>query len=241
MGLHPRDIDRLIAMLRRLRDHGNSVLVVEHDPAVIRAADWIVDIGPRAGDAGGELVFGGRLDDLLRAHTATSRALNDQVASPSRGRRTFDDAVPPTANPPVAPRPRDVETPPGDLRETELVFAAVEALKGAVARSDPGCRKAAAASAWHAQLVVRFFCSTFGDGIASVGVNDDGFVVITAELSGVELVDASIVVGPEGTCACKISAGVQHLASTAPHPHSFKQILKKRLAEVAVRRPDGDC
>ena len=82
VGLHPRDIDHLIAMLRRLRDHGNSVLVVEHDPAVIRAADWVVDIGPRAGDAGGELVFCGRLDDLLCSDTATSRALNDQVAVP---------------------------------------------------------------------------------------------------------------------------------------------------------------
>ena len=95
VGLHPRDIDHLIAMLRRLRDHGNSVLFVEQDPAVIRAADWIVDIGPRAGaagDAGGELVFCGRLDDLLCSDTATSRALNDQVASPCRGRRTFDDA-----------------------------------------------------------------------------------------------------------------------------------------------------
>ena len=79
-------------MLHRLRDHGNSVLVVEHDPAVVRAADWIVDIGPGAGEGGGELVFCGRLDDLLRADTATSRALNDRVATPSRSRRTFDDA-----------------------------------------------------------------------------------------------------------------------------------------------------
>ena len=92
VGLHPRDIDHLIAMLRRLRDHGNSVLVVEHDPAVIREADWIVDVGPRAGDGGGEVVFSGDLDDLLRTDTATSRALNDQVVTPSRGRRTFDDA-----------------------------------------------------------------------------------------------------------------------------------------------------
>ena len=92
VGLYPRDIDHLIVMLHRLRDHGNSVLVVEHDPAVIRAADWIVDIGPRAGDGGGELVFCGPLDDLLRTDTATSRALNDQAAPPSRSRRTFDDA-----------------------------------------------------------------------------------------------------------------------------------------------------
>ena len=92
MGLHPRDIDHLIAILHRLRDHGNSVLVVEHDPAVIRAADWIVDIGPGAGYGGGKVVFSGRLDDLLHTDTATSRALNNQVATPRRGRRTFDDA-----------------------------------------------------------------------------------------------------------------------------------------------------
>ena len=93
VGLHPRDIDHLIVMLHRLRDHGNSVLVVEHDPAVIRAADWIVDIGPHAGDGGGELVFCGPLDDLLRTDTATSRALNDQAAPLSRSRRTFDDTL----------------------------------------------------------------------------------------------------------------------------------------------------
>ena len=92
VGLHPRDIDQLIVMLRRLRDHGNSVLVVEHDPAVIRAADWVVDIGPRAAGGGGELVFSGRLDDLLRTDSATARALNEQDAPPRRSRRTFDDA-----------------------------------------------------------------------------------------------------------------------------------------------------
>ena len=79
VGLHPRDIDHLIAMLRRLRDQGNSVLVVEHDPAVIRAADWVVDVGPGAGDGGGEVVFSGRLDDLLRTDGATSRALRDRL------------------------------------------------------------------------------------------------------------------------------------------------------------------
>ncbi len=93
VGLHPRDIDHLIAMLRRLRDQGNSVLVVEHDPAVIRAADWVVDIGPRAGDGGGEVVFSGRLDDLVRAGGATSRALQERAAPPRRERRRFRDTL----------------------------------------------------------------------------------------------------------------------------------------------------
>ncbi|MCY4029804.1 MAG: excinuclease ABC subunit UvrA [Acidobacteria bacterium] len=93
VGLHPRDIDHLIAMLRRLRDQGNSVLVVEHDPAVIRAADWVVDIGPRAGDGGGELVFSGRLEDLPSAGGATSCALQERTAAPRRERRPFRETL----------------------------------------------------------------------------------------------------------------------------------------------------
>ena len=93
-GLHPRYIDHLIAMLHRLRDHGNTVLVVEHDPAVIRAADWIVDIGPGAGDAGGELVFGGRLDDLLRSDIATGVEAPGPGPAPSAGCRTAAPGFP---------------------------------------------------------------------------------------------------------------------------------------------------
>ena len=59
IGLHPRDTDRLIAVLRRLRDIGNTVVVVEHDPEIIRAADWVIDLGPKAGVNGGEVVFEG--------------------------------------------------------------------------------------------------------------------------------------------------------------------------------------
>ena len=89
IGLHPRDIDHLITMLHRLRDNGNSVLVVEHDPAVIRAADWVIDMGPRAGENGGELVFSGPIDDLAHADTATAHALRRENAGPQRGRRGF--------------------------------------------------------------------------------------------------------------------------------------------------------
>src|SRR5690606_35675197 len=57
IGLHPRDGQRLIAILQRLKDLGNTVLVVEHDPEMIRAADWLIDLGPGAGESGGRLVF----------------------------------------------------------------------------------------------------------------------------------------------------------------------------------------
>ena len=66
IGLHPRDTNRLIKVLQQLRDLGNTVIVVEHEEEVIRAADWIVDIGPEAGYNGGEVVFSGPLKALLK-------------------------------------------------------------------------------------------------------------------------------------------------------------------------------
>ena len=70
IGLHQRDNDRLLETLNRLRDIGNTVIVVEHEEEVIRAADWIVDIGPEAGYNGGEVVFSGPLKALLKEKKA---------------------------------------------------------------------------------------------------------------------------------------------------------------------------
>jgi excinuclease ABC subunit A len=66
IGLHPRDTSRLIGVLKRLRDLGNTVLVVEHDEEIIRAADYIIDIGPGAGRFGGEVVFTGTMNELTK-------------------------------------------------------------------------------------------------------------------------------------------------------------------------------
>lgn len=79
IGLHPRDIHRLNQMLRKLCDKGNTVLVVEHDPDVIRTADHIVDVGPHAGSRGGEIVFEGTLQELYRSNTLTGRYINRQL------------------------------------------------------------------------------------------------------------------------------------------------------------------
>ena len=73
VGLHPRDVHRLNELLQKLRDKGNTVLVVEHDPEVIKAADHVVDLGPGAGRGGGEVVFEGQFDSLLKAPTLTGR------------------------------------------------------------------------------------------------------------------------------------------------------------------------
>jgi excinuclease UvrABC ATPase subunit len=71
VGLHPRDAHRVVDMLRRLRDRGNTVLVVEHDPGIIACADHVIDIGPGAGTQGGHVLFSGSVDGLRAAETAT--------------------------------------------------------------------------------------------------------------------------------------------------------------------------
>ncbi|QHI99550.1 excinuclease ABC subunit UvrA [Xylophilus rhododendri] len=71
IGLHPRDMDRITQAMHRLRDAGNTLVVVEHDPAVMLAADRVIDMGPGPGERGGEIVFDGDIEDLRRADTLT--------------------------------------------------------------------------------------------------------------------------------------------------------------------------
>ena len=79
IGLHQRDNCRLIDSLKQLRDLGNTVLVVEHDRDMMLAADYIVDIGPKAGRKGGEVVFQGTPQEMLRQHTLTAQYLNNEM------------------------------------------------------------------------------------------------------------------------------------------------------------------
>ena len=79
IGLHQRDNDRLIKSLKELRDIGNTVIVVEHDKDMMLNADYIIDIGPRAGRKGGEVVFQGTPAAMLREHTITSQYLNGEM------------------------------------------------------------------------------------------------------------------------------------------------------------------
>ena len=91
IGLHPKDTQRLIGVLRSLRDLGNTVIVVEHDEDIIKAADTVIDIGPEAGYFGGEVVASGTYDELLQADSLTAKYLNGslEIAVPST-RRSSD-------------------------------------------------------------------------------------------------------------------------------------------------------
>src|SRR5512145_1584649 len=79
VGLHPRDVHRMNELLQKLRDKGNTVIVVEHDPDVIKVADHVVDVGPLAGPHGGEIVFEGSYADLLKADTITGRHMQQSI------------------------------------------------------------------------------------------------------------------------------------------------------------------
>ena len=88
VGLHPRDVHRLNELLQKLRDKGNTVLVIEHDPEVIKAADHVVDLGPGAGQNGGEVVFEGTFDALLNAPTLTGRHMKHALPIKAEFRKT---------------------------------------------------------------------------------------------------------------------------------------------------------
>ena len=114
----------------------------------------------------------------------STRPSRTQTATVLSGARPRVEVLPVRAepgNPVVAPRPHGIETPAGDSREA-AVRAALEALRSAVDRTAAGCRKDAAAAAWRAEPVVRSFCATYGGAVAAVRVNDESFVVITAEV-----------------------------------------------------------
>ncbi|HSJ24201.1 MAG TPA: excinuclease ABC subunit UvrA [Longimicrobiales bacterium] len=87
IGLHPRDTDRLLALLAALRDRGNSVVVVEHDPAAIAAGDHVVELGPGSGEKGGTIVFTGTYAELEQADTATGRYVSGREPMTPAGRR----------------------------------------------------------------------------------------------------------------------------------------------------------
>ncbi len=97
VGLHPRDVHRLNELLQRLRDRGNTVIVVEHDPDVIQAADHIIDVGPKAGSNGGQIVFEGTYAELLGADTLTGTHLKSHLPikenpRPATGQLPITDA-----------------------------------------------------------------------------------------------------------------------------------------------------
>src|SRR5690606_21041380 len=72
IGLHPRDIQNIVSIIRHIRDKGNTVLIVEHDPDLIKIADWIIDMGPGSGKHGGSIIYQGKFSELKGAEGKTA-------------------------------------------------------------------------------------------------------------------------------------------------------------------------
>src|SRR6187431_1101150 len=88
IGLHPHDIQRMNDLLLQLRDKGNTVLVVEHKPETIAIADHVVDLGPKAGTGGGEIVFEGTVEGLRSSDTLTGKHLDDRASLKKAARKS---------------------------------------------------------------------------------------------------------------------------------------------------------
>ena len=95
-----------------------------------------------------------------------------------------------------------------------------------------GCRESIAAAYWHAEPIMDFLCSTFGDGTAGVRVTEDSFIVVTVEIPEDDEFELEIAIGPDGTCACRLSRGGRHIASVAPDAWTFMLMLRDRLADI---------
>ena len=177
---------------------------------------------------------------FVSAGVEESSALEDIGGPGASGMRLHVEALPAFAggNPTITPQ-RDVEDRlPGDVSETTLVYATVKVLRAAVDGVDVACRQDAAAAAWHAEPIIRFLCSTFGDGIAGVRVTEDSFIVITAEFGRDNRIDVIIAVGSEGTCACRISTADTHIVvSNSPGngPNNWAARFSSPAARSGVR------
>ena len=90
IGLHPRDTEKLLSILTRIKNMGNSVFIVEHDPDIIKAAEWIVDIGPKAGELGGKVIYNGAFRDFKNSQSITSKYIFNSL-KPKYHRKQAED------------------------------------------------------------------------------------------------------------------------------------------------------
>ena len=120
-----------------------------------------------------------------------------------------------------------------------MASATVKVLRAGVDEVATTCRQEAAATAWHAEPIMRFFCSTFSDDLAGVGVSEDNFIVITAKFRAENRIGTMIAAGPEGTCACKISACDTHVAARANSRRDLFLCTARRMRSMSDLSPNG--
>ncbi|MCP2343266.1 ATP-binding cassette domain-containing protein [Actinomadura rupiterrae] len=259
-GLHPADVDRLTGLLRRLVDRGNTVIAVDHDPAVIAAADHAVELGPGAGEDGGRLLFSGDLPALRAAATPTARALTRPAVLNTAPRRptgwlTVDTTADLTG--PDGPVPHNLH--PATVRFPTGVLTCVTGVAGAgkttlAARLLPAAHPAAtvvdqspinasrrASPATHLGLldpIRRLFAAAhdtdpglFSHNSTGACPGCDGAGTVTTDLAFLDPV----------TTACRTCHGTRYRPETARYPlrgHTIAQVMAMTAAQAAEIFPE---
>jgi excinuclease UvrABC ATPase subunit len=242
IGLHPHDVQKMNSLLLRLRDKGNTVLVVEHKPEAIAIADHVVDLGPRAGTAGGQVVFEGTVEGLRASGTLTGRHLDDRAALKASV-RTPTGALEVRGASTHNLQGVDVDVPLGVLvvltgvagsGKSSLVHGSVVGREGVVA-VDQGAIKGSRRSnpATYTGLlepVRKAFAKANGVKPALFSANSDGACPNCAG-AGVVYTDLGVMAGVSTTC--EVCGGRRFDASVLEHTLGGKDISEVFAMSVA--------
>ncbi|MHA7207950.1 ATP-binding cassette domain-containing protein [Arthrobacter sp. MDT1-65] len=233
IGLHPHDIQRMNDLLLRLRDKGNTVLVVEHKPEMIAIADHVVDLGPGAGTAGGTVCFEGSVDGLRRSGTLTGRHLDDRAAlkaevRPRRGELEIRGATSHNV------RDVDVDIPLGVLcvitgvagsGKSSLIHGAVSGREGVVAVDQTaikGSRRSNPATyTGMLEPIRKAFAKANGVKPALFSANSEG-ACPTCNGAGVIFTDLAMMAGVATTC--EVCGGKRFMAEVLEYEFGGKDI-----------------
>jgi excinuclease UvrABC ATPase subunit len=253
IGLHPHDIQRMNDLLRQLRDKGNTVLVVEHKPEVIAVADHVVDLGPGAGTAGGELVFEGTVEGLRASGTTTGRHLDDRARLKEKT-RTATGALPVRGASTHNLRDVDVDIPLGVLvvvtgvagsGKSSLIHGSVSPQDGVVTVDQGAIRGSRRSNpATYTGLlepIRKAFAKTNGVKPALFSANSEG-ACPTCNGAGVIYTDLAIMAGVATTCEeCE---GKRFEASVLEYKFGGKdisEVLAMPVTEAEAFFGDGDA
>jgi excinuclease UvrABC ATPase subunit len=253
IGLHPHDIQRMNGLLLQLRDKGNTVLVVEHKPETIVIADHVVDLGPRAGSAGGEVQFEGTVDGLRRSGTLTGRHFDDRaVLKPSVRQRTGALEVRGASSHNL--RDVDVDVPLGVLcvvtgvagsGKSSLVTGSVSGRDGVVSVDQApikGSRRSNPATyTGLLEPVRKAFAKANGVKPALFSANSEG-ACPTCNGAGVVFTDLAMMAGV--ATPCEVCEGKRFQAAVLEHHlggRDISQVLAMSVTEAEVFFASGEA
>jgi len=253
IGLHPHDIERMNELLLRLRDKGNTVLVVEHKPEAIVNADHVIDLGPGAGSAGGEVVFEGTVDELRASDTVTGRHFDDRAAL-KESVRTSTDGLEVRGADTHNLKGVNVDIPLGVLvvltgvagsGKSSLIDGSVAGLEGVVSIDQSAIRGSRRSNpATYSGLldpIRKAFAKANGVKPGLFSANSDG-ACPNCNGAGVIYTDLAMMAGVSSTC--EVCGGKRFDASVLEYEfggRDISEVLAMSVAEAGEFFGDGDA